>query len=83
MITIEDNDLPITVAQKIINGTKEIQSKAKVALNKALTGLDEDKCNKQDMFDIDEIKEIAEYLMVFYENNKDTDWGEIKCQEKT
>ena len=69
MITIEDNDLPITVAEKIINGTKEIQNKATVALNKALTGLDEDKCNKQDMFDIDEIKEIAEYLMVFYENN--------------
>lgn len=73
MIKIEDNDLPIMVAQKIINGTKEFEAtKAMKTLRKAVTGIDEDVCTC-DMFDIEEIKEISDYLMVYYNAHKDVD----------
>lgn len=47
MITIKDEDLPITVAQKLITGTKE-----------EVHGLD----LHPDMYSQEEIKEIAFYL---------------------
>lgn len=53
MIEIHDTDLPITVADKIITGTKPAE------------------LNFINMFDIDEIKEIADYLMVYYESHKE------------
>jgi len=64
MIQINDYDLPITVAQKIITGTKE--SNGETPLSKALKdsfGID---ISTQDMFDIEEIREIAAYLLHFY-----------------
>ena len=55
MIQIEDYDLPITVSQKIINGTKEFEaSKAMKALRKAVTGIGEAVCTC-DMFELEEI----------------------------
>lgn len=57
MIEINDNDLPITVAEKIIKGDKPIRD---FGLNKFV-----------DMFDLDEIKEIADYLIVYYEAHKE------------
>ena len=72
MIQINDNDLPITVANKIINGTKPYNPTPTMkALTKALTG-DESVSDTQDMFDLEEIKEIADYLMVYYESHKKT-----------
>ena len=64
MITILDNDLPISVADKIITGTKpyDATSCAK-AIAEALTG---EKCETMDMFSLEEIKEIADYLMIYY-----------------
>jgi len=60
MITINDNDLPITVAEKIITGTKPnnptLLMKAYCA---AFTGVDS-ATDTVDMFDIKEIKEIAD-----------------------
>lgn len=71
MIQINDCDLPIVVAEKIINGTKPYSpTEMMKALSKAITG---DECNTQDMFDIEEIKEIADYLMVYYEAHKNGD----------
>lgn len=67
MIVINDMDLPITVADKIINGTKPntgIGSDLSKAIAKAFTG-SEVAGATQDMFSIDEIKEIADYLMVY------------------
>lgn len=77
MITINDDDLPIEAAAKIIKGTRPYDptplSKAiSKAIGIALMGKD-DACTEEDMFDIDEIKEIADYLNVFYEANKDKD----------
>lgn len=66
MIQIENNDLPITVAEKIINGTKPYNPTPLMkSLAKAITG-NENAGNTQDMFGLEEIKEIADYLIVYY-----------------
>ena len=73
MIQIEDYDLPITVAHKIIYGTRIYEAnEAMKALRKAMTGIDEDVCTC-DMFELEEIKEIADYLMVYYNAHKEGD----------
>lgn len=73
MIQINDNDLPITVVEKIINGTKPYNPPSFMrAISKAVTG-NEHACDTQDMFDVEEIKEIADYLMVYYEAHKNGD----------
>ena len=66
MITIDDNDLPITVAEKIVTGTKPFEPTPFMrALGKAVTG-SEHACDTVDMFSLDEIKEISDYLMIFF-----------------
>lgn len=71
MIQINDNDLPITVAEKIIVGTKPYNPTEMMrTLSKAITGND---CDTQDMFDLEEIREIAEYLMVYYNTHQNGD----------
>lgn len=78
MIQINDNDLPITVAEKIIKGTKPYNPTDFVrAVVKAVTG-DECTSDTQDMFDLEEIKEIADYLMVYYQAHK----TEIKAESE-
>ena len=73
MIQINDYDLPITVADKIITGTKpNVATPLTRAIAKAITG-SETAAESIDMFDIDEIKEIADYLMVYYESHKEGD----------
>ena len=68
MIQIEDNDLPITAAEKIIRGTKLYNpTPIMKAMSKAITGEDS---NTQDMFSQEEIKEIADYLMVYYDSHE-------------
>lgn len=75
MIEIKDTDLPITVAEKIITGTKPYGgSLLTKAVAKAITGSDSDSEKIDmfsDMFSVDEIKEIADYLMVYYESHKE------------
>lgn len=67
MIQINDSDLPIMVAEKIINGTKPYNPRPFMkSLSKSITG-DEHARENVDMFDLDEIKEIADYLMVYYQ----------------
>lgn len=71
MITINDNDLPITVAEKIINGTKPSDlSEQMKKMTEKIFGVQSD---TQDMYDLEEIKEIADYLMVYYNNHVDGD----------
>ncbi len=69
MFEIKDNDLPITVAEKIIKGTKPYNPTPLVkAMTKAITGNENDS-NEIDMFDLEEIKEIADYLMTYYNSH--------------
>lgn len=66
MFEINDQDLPIAVALKIISGTKPYNpTQAERALSKVFAG-EKSNCDVQDMFDLEEIKEIADYLMVYY-----------------
>ena len=73
MIQIEDNDLPITVAEKIITGTKPYNSTELIkSLATAITG-NENAGDTQDMFDLEEIEEISMYLHTYYETHKNGD----------
>lgn len=73
MIQINDNDLPITVAEKIINGVKPNNPTPLMkSIIKELTG-NEHASETVDMFDLEEIKEIADYLIVYYESHKNGD----------
>lgn len=70
MIQINDNDLPITAAEKIIRGVKPNDPTPLMkSLAKAITG-DEHANDSVDMFDLEEIKEIADHLIVYYESHK-------------
>jgi len=71
MIEINDADLPITVAEKIITGTKPCAATPLVKeIVKTITG-SEAESGSVDMFDLEEIKEIADYLMAYYKNHKE------------
>lgn len=73
MITIKDNDLPITVAEKIVNAIKPYNPSPLVkAFAVAITG-QEHAGETQYMFDLEEIKEIADYLLIHYEARKKGD----------
>ena len=73
MIQINDNDLPITVAEKIIKGIKPNNPTPLMkSLAKAVTG-DEHASDSVDMFDLEEIKEIVDYLMVYYQAHQNGD----------
>ena len=74
MIQINDFDLPILVAEKIISGTKEVAaSMLDKAAYRVFTGEEIGETVHKDMFDLEEIKEIADYLMVYYEAHKNGD----------
>lgn len=68
MIQIEDNDTPITVAQKLINGTKLSTVTPFMRLGAALAlgpvPEPEEKI-EVDMFSNAEIREIAAYLLTY------------------
>lgn len=73
MIQINDNDLPITAAEKIIMGVKPNNpTPAMKAFAKMVTG-DEHASENIDMFDLEEIKEIADYLITYYNAHKNGD----------
>ena len=73
MIQIEDTDLPIDVAKKIVTGTKIIElSDMMKSLRKSLIGNESDN-GEYDMFELEEIKEIADYLLVYYNSHQNGD----------
>lgn len=74
MIQIDDFDLPIQVAEKIIGSTKEVTLTPMMkVIRKAVIGEDGGDKTTVDMFDLEEIKEIADYLIVYYEAHKNGD----------
>ena len=78
MITINDFDSPIMAAQKIIHGIrKEKICQAAAALTSLVPGtaiLEGDPFEfETDMFNREEIKEIADYLMVYYNSHTNGD----------
>lgn len=75
MIEINDTDMPITVAEKIITGTKTYDDASPVAkaFYKAITGKED---AVMDMFSLEDIKEIADYLMMYVNTHKNSDYEE-------
>lgn len=72
MIEIKDDDLPITAAAKIITGTKPVTlSPIQKAAAKAFTGIEHD--GTCDMFSLEEIEEIADYLKTYVDHHKNGD----------
>jgi hypothetical protein len=68
MIQINDFDLPIQVAEKIIGGTKKAPaSLLDKATYRAFTGEELGEMAYRDMFELEDIKEIADYLTVYYQ----------------
>ena len=73
MIQINGNDLPITVAEKIITGKEPYEpSLMEKAIIKTFTSK-EFIPTTRDMFNDEEVKEIADYLLEYYKHHKDID----------
>lgn len=65
MIQIDNTDTPIEVAQKIINGTVEVEANmVDKAMMRAFGCKEVDKIRRA-LFDLEELKEIAGYLLVY------------------
>lgn len=64
-IIINEEDLPITVAEKLITAVKDIDNELEKAGNKIVGG-----DGTQDFFTIDELKEICSYITVYCNHNK-------------
>ena len=71
MIQINDYDLPIQVAGKIISGTKDVSASISDKAACAFAGKKIKETVHKDMFELEEIKEIADYLMVYYRAHTD------------
>lgn len=74
MIQINDYDLPIQVAEKTISGTKDVPASIlDKAAYKLFMGEELGETAHKDMFDLKEIKEISDYLMIYYETHRNGD----------
>ena len=72
MIQIDDLDMPITAAQKIITGTKP-NPIAGSLIAKAVESTMGASLDTVDMFSVEDIKEISIYLMTYYMAHKGDD----------
>ena len=73
MIIINDHDLPVSAAQKLITATRPNDtSEAVKAMARLITGIP-DAGETIDMFTVDELREIADYLIVYCDAHKDGD----------
>lgn len=71
MIQINDNDQPIEVVQKLVTGTKVVKlSPMQKALRTVMENDNSEEC-EIDMFSMEEIKEIIDYLTIYYEAHKE------------
>lgn len=78
MIQIEDNDSPITVAQKLIHGTKSEVVTLDMRIGAVLALGPAPKVGEQvevDMFSDAEIREIAAYLLTYSKYHKEKNDG--------
>lgn len=76
MIQINDNDSPITAAQKIIHGIKAEPMTPARRLGFILANGEapkEDAVYEVDMFTLSDIMEIADYLLTYYRYRQEDD----------
>lgn len=71
MIQIEDYGTPMQAAEKLISGTIEVEANVvDKAMMRAFGCKEVDKIHR-DMFDLEELKEIAGYLLVYCNAHKE------------
>lgn len=71
MIQIDDYDTPMQVAEKLISGTMEVEANVvDKAMMRAFGGEEVNKIRRT-LFDLEELKEIAGYLLVYYNAHKE------------
>lgn len=79
MIQIDDYDLPITAAEKIIRGTRPAirSALAQAVVNSMIKNgiVPQDKVgyDTEDMYELEELEEIAQYLTVYCQTHKHGD----------
>ena len=79
MIQIDDYDLPITAAEKIIRGTRPAirsalaQAVVNSMIKNGIVPQDKVEYETDDMFELEELEEIAQYLTVYCESHKHGD----------
>lgn len=79
MIQIDDYDLPITAAEKIIRGTRPAirsalaQAVVNSMIKNGIVPQDKVEYDTEDMFELEELEEIAQYLTVYCESHKHGD----------
>lgn len=71
MIQIDNTDTPIEVAQKIINGTMEVEANMVDKAMMRAFGCKEVEKIRRALFDLEELKEIAGYLLVYCNTHKE------------
>ena len=71
MIQINDYDQPIQVAQKLVTGTKIVTLNTIQKAVRSVMVNDNSAEVEFDMFSLEEIKEIIDYLMIYYKARKD------------
>lgn len=82
MIQINDYDVPIQVAEKIIGGTRNVPtSMSNKVVYKTFTGEELGETMSINMFNLEEIKEIAGYLTVYYKTHQNEDYNKKRGQE--
>ena len=71
MIWIEDNDLPVTVAQKLITATRTVNATLlHKTIYKSILGKECEETGEQDMFSEDDLREIADHLYAYLREEK-------------
>ena len=70
MIQIDDCTTPIEVAQKIINGTEKVEANIVDKAVMRTFGYEEKDTVSRNMFSLEEIKEIAGYLLLYCNAHK-------------
>lgn len=77
MIEIDEKDLPITVAQKLITATRVIEAPLTKSINQLLGG-----DGTKDAFSDDELIEIAEYLLIHCQHQEKQQGGQQEVTEE-
>lgn len=77
MIEIDERDLPITVAQKLITATRVIEAPLTKSINQLLGG-----DGTMDAFSDDELIEIAEYLLIHCQHQEKQQGGQQEEQQE-
>ena len=71
MIQIDNTDTPIEVAQKIINGTMEVEANMVDKAMMRAFGCKKVEKIRRALFDLEELKEIAGYLLLYCNTHKE------------